>query len=146
MPLVRHPDILTGSLLIVAGAVMTYFSWQIDTSPDELLTARFFPVAASIMLALCGLFLLVKGVVVGYKSLPKLGDVRVLGLVIAFLVYFFTFTFVDFRLSTWVVVLVSMYLLGARSRTQLIVTPLAVSLVIYSIFRLGFEILLPEWI
>ena len=144
--MIRHPDILSGFALIAAGAVMTYLSWQIETVPYEVLTARFFPVMASIGLALCGVGLMIKGVVAARKTLPNFSDRRVVGLIVVFLLYFFTFTIVDFRLSTWALMLASMYLLGARSRNQLVVTPIAVSLITFVIFRYGFEILLPQWI
>ncbi len=144
--MIRHPDILSGLALIVAGAVMTYLSWQIETAPQEVLTARFFPVLASIGLALCGLGLAIKGLLATRKSLPNFSDLRVIGLIVVFLLYFFTFTIVDFRLSTWALMLASMYLLGARSGKQLVITPIAVSLITFVIFRYGFEILLPQWI
>ena len=64
----------------------------------------------------------------------------------AFLVYFMTFAFVDFRVGAWAMMLVGMVILGARNRRQLLFVPIGVSAATYLMFRYGFKILLPIWI
>jgi hypothetical protein len=63
-----------------------------------------------------------------------------------FCLYFFTFEQVDFRVGAWALILSSMWILGARSWVQLAVTPAATALVIFWVFRYGFQVVLPVWI
>jgi hypothetical protein len=142
----RHPDIVSGFLLVLFGIAVVYFSQSIDVSgADAALTARFFPILCGIGLTLTGGVIFIKGFF--NESLPFQFqfNTRVTILMALLLVYFMTFSVVDFRLSAWALMASVMFLLGARDKKLLIWLPIATSAVTFVAFRYGFNILLPVW-
>lgn len=144
---VRHPDIVSATALITIGAVMFYLSLDIRTPPNiSTFSPRFFPQLASIGLIICGLGVLANGLLAERRPMPFLFNRNNLLIVGLFCLYFFTFELVDFRVSAWALIISCMWVLGARSPLQLAVTPVATALVIFWIFRHGFQVVLPAWI
>ena len=144
--MVRHPDIVSGFLLALLGLVVIYLSQSIDISgADSGLTARFFPSLCGIGLTATGSIILIKGFFLAENPFHFRLNKRVTALMIMLLIYFMTFSIVDFRVSAWALMVSAMYLLGARDRILLIWLPIVTSAVTYFAFRYGFKILLPVW-
>ena len=140
-------DRIAGASLLVMGVGVALTSAAIDTLPDQpTLSARFFPFLLSGVMVIGGLFLLLKP-----GDRPFAGVLSAVlaprGLMVAavFTTYAVTFRIVDFRVGTWLFVLVTMWCLGSRRWWELIVVPIAVSAAVYTTFRYGFLVLLPTW-
>ena len=145
--MIRHPDIASGAVIIVAGLWVAYVGQTIEVNLiDSTLTARFFPILCAIGLVLSGIGITAKGLLSPATKFPFLMNARVAALMAILLVYFFTFAHVEFRLGAWAVMRASMYMLGARGKRQLIFVPIGVAFAAYFVFRFGFTILLPVWI
>ena len=144
---IRHPDIISAAVLIAIGAAMFYLSLDIRVNPNvTTFSPRFFPQLASIGIILCGLGVLANGLLAPRRELPSLFNRSNLLIVTLFCIYFFTFELVDFRLSAWALIVSCMWVLGARSWVQLALTPVATALIIFAVFRYGFQVVLPVWI
>jgi putative tricarboxylic transport membrane protein len=140
-------DRLAGIATLAAGAGLAIASLAIKTSPAQAdLSARFMPLLLSIALIVLGSALAVQG---GTRALSQamrqMLASRALVLSGLLLVYFLTFRYVDFRLSTWLFMLAAIVALGGRRPVELIVVPVVVSLSVYVVFRHGFSVLLPVW-
>ena len=144
--MIRHPDVASGLCALIAGLALIVISLDIDIAPGQAtLNARFFPILASAFIALCGLGILARGLMVERAELPVWVNARLVAVGVLFIAYFLSFEYVDFRVGAWGLTLSCMIALGARSRVQLAVTPIVVAGSIYGIFRYGFEVLLPTW-
>ena len=144
---VRHPDIVSAAALILIGAVMYYLSLDIREPPNvTTFSPRFFPQLASLGIIVCGLGVLAQGMLAERRPLPFLFNRNNLIVVALFCVYFFTFELVDFRVGAWALILSCMWVLGARSWVQLLITPAATALIVFWLFYHGFEVVLPVWI
>ena len=141
-------DRIAGVVATIAGLSLAVASMRIDVLANQpTLSARFFPYILAAVLCAGGLLLALKP---GDASLDSVVDKLLArrGIIFAalFLVYALTFRFVDFRLGTWIFVLVAMWLLGSRKWIELLVLPLAIAVATYLLFRYGFTVLLPVWI
>jgi hypothetical protein len=144
---IRHPDVVSAAVLIAIGVVMYYLSIYIGGNPNvSTFSPRFFPQLASFGIVLCGLGVLANGLRAERRPLPFLLNRSNLSIVVLFCFYFFTFELVDFRLGAWALIGSCMWALGARNWVQLAVTPVATALVIFWVFRYGFQVVLPVWI
>lgn len=144
--MIRHPDVASGLCALVAGLALILISLDIDVAPSQAtLNARFFPILAASFIALCGLGILARGLIVPRAEIPIWVNFRLAATATLFVAYFLSFEYVDFRVGAWVLTLACMVVLGARSRVQLAVTPAVVAVSIYGIFRYGFEVILPTW-
>ena len=145
--MIRHPDILSGLAAVAGGAALIYVSLNIDVAPGQTaLNARFMPILAAACIVACGIGIAAKGFLAEPTELPFGINPRVTAIMVAFLAYFLSFEHVDFRFGAWALTLICMYVLGARSPVQLVLTPLLTAAVIYLTFRYGFEVILPTWI
>ncbi len=140
-------DRIAGLATVVGGAALAIACLSIETSLAQAeLTARFFPLLLSIALIVLGGVLTVRsGERALSQSLRELLAPGVLTFAALLIVYFLSFRYVDFRLSTWLFMLVAMVAMGSRRPLELIAVPLGVSLGIYALFRYGFAVLLPVW-
>ncbi len=140
-------DRALGIATIVGAALVVFASSNLQVLQGTgTLSARFFPYLLAVALAGGGLVLIAApGDAPLRKVVQSILTPSTLLVAAAFAVYAFTFRYVDFRLSTWLFVLITMWVLGARKPLELIVTPLAVSLVTFYLFRYGFTVLLPTW-
>jgi putative tricarboxylic transport membrane protein len=144
----RFPaDRLLGLLAILAGAGLGLASWLIQFNPSQLtLSARFFPGLLAVLLVGLGTILAVRP---GPRPLGEvvreIVDRRTLGFAALVLLYFLSFRHLDFRFGTWLFVLGSMWLLGARRPLELALVPLLTALLVWLSFRYGFTVLLPTW-
>lgn len=144
--MIKHPDILSGLVLAILGVAVFFGARQIDVVQlDQGLSAAFFPALCGGLLAFTGVGIAVKGVLAAPAPMPFVADRRVAAVAAIFVAYFFTFTYVDFRIGAWAVLLVAMYTLGARGAKELIFVPVLVSAGIYALFRYGLQIQVPTW-
>lgn len=145
-----HPfpaDRLLGAVAILAGVGLGLATWLIQFNPNQLtLSARFFPGLLAVLLVGLGALLVLR------PGPDRLGEVagilldrRVLLFAAAVLLYFLTFRHLDFRVGTWLFMLGSMVLLGARRPLELALVPLLTALLVWLTFRYGFTVLLPTW-
>lgn len=140
-------DRIAGAATVAAGAALALASFAIETSPAQPeLSARFFPLLLSSALVVLGIALLIQSggreLSLALRQLFAPGALVFGGLLLA---YFLSFRYVDFRLNTWLFMLVAMIAMGSRRPLELIAVPLGVSLGIYALFRHGFAVLLPVW-
>lgn len=129
------------------GAAVAVAALRLDTLPSpDTLDASVVPLVVAGVLVLAGLALAARpGPATVAATLARLADRRALLVAALFLAYALTFRHVDFRVGTWTFTLAAMIALGARSRVELAVVPLAVALLVYALFRHGFTVLLPTW-
>jgi putative tricarboxylic transport membrane protein len=140
-------DRLAGLVIAGAGLALAAVTAQVDILAHQpTLSARFFPYVLAVVLCVAGV-----GLALRPRDVP-LGDVvtnvlarRGVGFAGVFLIYALTFRVVDFRLGTWLFMLATMWILGARNRIELLVLPIAVTGAVYLLFRHGFTVLLPTW-
>ena len=145
--MVRHPDYIAAAFLLGVGALFYYLSFDLQASRSiSTFSARFFPQLASVCIFLCGLGVLYQAWRADAKAMPFLFNRSNFLVAAFFLIYFLTFELVDFRVSSWALILASMVALGCRSWLQLILTPLVSALFVYYIVTKGFEVVLPSWI
>ncbi|MGE3642953.1 MAG: tripartite tricarboxylate transporter TctB family protein [Beijerinckiaceae bacterium] len=144
---IRHPDIVTAAILIAIGAAMYALSNNIYVTPSiSTFSPRFFPKLASVCIVLCGIGVLVGGLLAERKEMPFLFNKTNLIVAALFLIYFLSFEQVDFRAGSWALILACMYVLGCRSKLQLAIVPVVTATAIYLVFTYGFEVVLPQWI
>lgn len=141
-------DTIAGAATVVAGLALAAVTAQIDILAGQpTLSARFFPFVLAAILTAGGLGLVLQ------PGEARLANVaanliarRGVAFAAAFAVYALTFRYVDFRLGTWAFMLVTMWILGARSWIELVALPIIVAGTTYLLFRHGFTVLLPVWI
>lgn len=138
---------LLGLVALFMGAAVFAAGFGIDVPPgSEALSPRFFPQLLALVLAGLGVGLFVQG---GGEALGsvwgRLISPRSAGLLVLVALYTLTFGLVDFRLATFVFVGCGMWVMGSRNKVELAVTPLAVAVLVYALFRYGFMVLLPVW-
>jgi putative tricarboxylic transport membrane protein len=140
-------DRATGIATAAAGAGLALASLRIETIAGQPgLSARFFPLLLSLALIGFGTVLAMRpGERGAADALGRLLAPRTVLLAGLLLAYFLGFPHVDFRLWTWLFMLLAMLLLGSRRPVELIAVPVAVSLAVYALFRYGFTVLLPVW-
>lgn len=142
----RHPDVLAGAVTLAVGVAIGVASIFIDINPNQTtLTARFIPLLIACILTFCGGGIIINGLRSAAQPMPFLFSGKLLIVAAFLLTFFLTFAFVDFRFSSWLLMLSTMYVLGNRNWRQLLWVPVAVSSVIYLIFRYLFEVILPVW-
>lgn len=142
-----NADRTAGIVTTAAGLALAAATAQIDILASQpTLSARFFPYVLSVVLLAGGLFLVLRP---GETPLSEVADrllnARGLAFAAAFLIYAFSFRYVDFRLGTWSFTLVAMWILGSRNWLELLILPLTISLATYMLFRHGFTVMLPVW-
>lgn len=143
----RHPDVLSGAVVLVLGLAFGAASLFIEVSPHQTtLTARFFPLLVSGVFVACGAGIVVRGWRAGGQPMPFLFTPKMLGVAGLLIAYFLTFPIMDFRVSSWLMMLGGMWVLGNRNPRQLIMLPLFVSIAIWLVFRYVFSVVLPTWI
>jgi putative tricarboxylic transport membrane protein len=140
-------DRIAGIVVFVAGLLVVLATANVDVLAGQAtLSARFFPYIIAATLTLGGLLLASRP---GDTPLPevvgRLLDRRGLLFAALFVVYALTFRVVDFRFSTWLFVLLAMWVLGSRRWLELVLMPVLVAALAYMLFRHGFTVMLPTW-
>ena len=144
--MVRHPDIVSGAVVFALGVALGVASLFIDISPQRTtLTAQFFPLLVAGVFAACGVGIFVRGWRAERQPMPFLFTRKMLGVAGLLVAYFLTFPIMDFRVSSWAMVLGGMWVLGNRNPRQLIWIPLIISIAIWLVFRFLFSVVLPTW-
>lgn len=140
-------DRILGIAVVGAGGLIALASSNIQVlQTGSTLSARFFPYLLAVMHAVGGLTLvLLPGKMPLGDALRRVFVPTTLLLAAVFAVYAFTFHYMDFRVGTWLFVLLAMVVLGARKPLELIVAPVVISLITFYLFRYGFMVMLPTW-
>lgn len=139
---------LLGLLALGIGIAVFTAGFGIDVPPgtEDSLSPRFFPQTLALALSGLGIALMLQGggdaLEIVWGKLRSLRSACLLGLVA---LYTLSFGFMDFRLGTLLFMGCGMWAMGERKKWQLAVTPVAVSLLVYALFRYGFLVLLPTW-
>lgn len=143
----RRADGVLGLAALAAGLLLAVLSADIPVNLGvQTLSARFFPRLLALALAIAGLALIAApGPQGAAEAARALLQRRRLLFGVALAAYFFTFRYVDFRVGTFVFMLASMWLFGARRWLELVIVPLVVSAGAFALFRYGFIVLLPTW-
>lgn len=132
---------------MVVGAAFYYMSFDLQGSRSiSTFSARFFPQLASVGIFLCGIGVLAQAWMADTKPLPFLFNRANFLVAAIFLIFFTNFERIDFRLSSWAVILSCMFVLGCRSWLQLLLTPVITAFAVYMTFTKVFEVVLPAWI
>ncbi len=145
-PLV-NADRVAGATLCVAALGVALAAATIEVLPGlPTLSARFFPWLLAAVLGASGLTLALRpGDGDLRETLSRLFAARAVALAALLLLYALSFRHVDFRIGTWAFVASSMWVLGSRRATELLLVPALVAAVVYTTFRYGFSVLLPVW-
>ncbi|MEX0731238.1 MAG: tripartite tricarboxylate transporter TctB family protein [Aquisalimonadaceae bacterium] len=140
-------DRALGIAAILAGILIAFASSHVQLLPGSTaVSARFFPYLLAAILSAGGLTLILwPGAVPARDVVTRILTPSALMVAATFSIYAFTFRYMDFRLGTWLFVLITMWILGARKPLELIITPIAVALITFYLFRYGFTVLLPTW-
>jgi putative tricarboxylic transport membrane protein len=140
-------DRVIGLVIVAGGVGLAAFITGIEINKlQSSLSARFFPSILAGALIIFGAGLALRPGDARTKDvLSAISSHR--GLLISgiFLAYCLAFPIIDFRLGTWLFTLASLWILGSRSWIELLVIPIAVSGIVFVIFRFGFTVLLPTW-
>lgn len=132
--------------MFALGVALGILSLFIEISPQQTtLSARFFPLLIAFVFAACGAGIFMRGWRTERQPMPFLFTSKMLGMAALMVAYFLTFPIMDFRFSSWVMVLAGMWVLGNRNPRQLIVVPIVISIAIWLVFRYLFSVVLPVW-
>jgi hypothetical protein len=143
---IRNPDVASGTALIVFGAVATKLSLEISRGPDlHGVPPSFLPLVCAGGIILCGLVILLRGLLAAPAPLPTVFDRGSLGVGLLVGIYYWFFDHIDFRFGTWAFILGVMLVMGCRDRRRLLLVPVLGTAAIYVVFRYLFKILLPTW-
>lgn len=127
--------------LLLAG----FMFWQsYDMVPDfsyEPLGPRAFPMLLSVMIAFCGLYLVIKG---QFQAHPVANDVklRIILLALVILIYALLFQPLGFILATFLAVMAIGFLFGGKL-LPLSITSLLTAVILYVLFDRVLEVVLP---
>ena len=138
------PNRLLGFILLAFGGVIAVFASGIEEGFGAgALSSGFFPQFLCGVLMVIGVALLVRGE--ADQSARLTPGWRASGFAAALLVFTLTFSIGDFRLWTFVFMLVTMPLLGERRISRLIPVAVVVAFGVHALFRYGFNTILPFW-
>ncbi|WP_265516802.1 tripartite tricarboxylate transporter TctB family protein [Nitratireductor luteus] len=143
---ILHKDTVSGAVLLALAALVVSMSLGLGTGAgSDTLTPSFVPQICAAGLAICGAFLVLRGLR-SEGGMPALLDRRIAVVMIALVVYLWFFQAVDVRFGVWGFTLITMLAFGMRSPLMLIVYPVALSVTLYLSFSWGFKVVLPTWI
>ncbi len=141
-------DQVLGIFIIIFSVVLVIMGACIDINPNQqTLSARFFPLLLAAILFLLGLILILKAEATPFtQSISAILNLRSFSVSVLLLSYYLSFRHIDFRVGSWFFMLASMWVLGSRNTLELLIVPLLTSLLVFLLFRYGFNVLLPVWI
>ncbi|MCD8052996.1 MAG: tripartite tricarboxylate transporter TctB family protein [Lachnospiraceae bacterium] len=125
---------------------------QVNVLIEGMVTTRFMPYVVTILIAVCAVVDIVETYVKGRASeegraeiryFDVRGLLRVLASVISLVVWLFILPRLGFVLSTVLLGIVTMWLLGERNWKVILVLSVILSLSVYCIFKLGLDLRLP---
>lgn len=125
---------------------------QVNVLIEGMVTTRLMPYVVTILIAVCAVVDIVETYVKGRASeegraeiryFDVRGLLRVLASVISLVVWLFILPRLGFVLSTVLLGIVTMWLLGERNWKVILVLSVILSLSVYCIFKLGLDLRLP---
>lgn len=139
-------DVVIGLALVGLGVAASVAAMGLAQGPQQrTLPPSTIPMICTIGIALCGVFLTLKGLFVPQKAVSLPFDSRQISIFLLFMAFFLAFEYVDFRLLILVFVPACMALMGCRSWRQLLITPLVTMLGVWGFFVELFKVFLPTW-
>jgi hypothetical protein len=143
----KREDVAVGLVLMGLGIGASVIAMDISLGPQQrTLPPNTVPLLCTVGIALCGLFLTIKGLVVPQKAISLPFDSRQISIFALLIAFFLAFEHVDFRLLILAFVPACMLLMGCRSWRQLVFVPLVTMLGVWGFFVELFNVYLPTWI
>lgn len=140
-------DVAVGFVLLAFGVVATALALDIPRGPvQRTLTPATVPLMCTVGIGLCGLALLVRGLMVDQAPVRMPMDRRQAVTLALFAAFFLAFEDVDYRLLLALFVPSVMFTLGCRSWKQLVGVTVAVIAGIWIFFVELFDVFLTTWI
>jgi hypothetical protein len=141
----RKPDLVAGSTLLLAGCFFGGMAWlYFPEGSGDVPGPAFFPEVLCSLFAASGVFLNVKAI--RKKGLPSLRLQNLDKLIKVFLLialYVAVFAWTGFFLSTTLFVAAMLALMNVRNPVQLVLVPLAATVLIWTLFRFYLGVPLP---
>ena len=144
--IIKREDVAVGLVLLALGTVASIVATGISPGPQQrTLPPNTVPLICTVGIALCGLFLTIKGAVTPQKAVSLPSDSRQISVFALLIAFFLAFEHVDFRLLILTFVPTCMLLMGCRSWRQLVIVPVATMLGVWAFFVEVFNVFLPTW-
>lgn len=141
-----NDNTVPGAVLLGLAGTVAWMSMDMGTgAAGGTLAPNFFPLVCATGIGLCGLGLLLRGLIAGGASLPALLDRRFAIVAVLIGVFFWWFAQIDFRIGAFVVTLGTMLAFGIRRPVLLAIYPTALTAILYLAFSEGFGVVLPSW-
>lgn len=143
-----NSDRLLGLVTLALGIGVLAAGVGIVTPPgtEDSLSPRFFPLLLACVLVLLGGALIFKGGGIPLSTVRgrvlSRTSLVLTGLTLA---YTLSFGFIDYRVGALLFMGIGMWLLGSRSKWELMSIPVIVAVLMFVLFRYGFLVLLPTW-
>ena len=141
-----NDNTVPGAVLIGLAGAVAWMSVDMGTgAAGATLAPNFFPLVCAAGIALCGVVLLGRGLLVGGAALPALVDRRFAIVAVLIGIHSWWFAQIDFRVGAFVVALGTMLAFGIRRPILLALYPAGLTAVLYFAFSEGFGVVLPSW-
>lgn len=141
-----NDNTVPGAVLVGLAGAVAWMSMDMGTgAAGATLAPNFFPFVCAAGIGICGVALLLRGLIAGGGALPALVDRRFAIVAVLIGVYFWWFAQIDFRVGAFVVALGTMLAFGIRKPLLLAIYPAALTAVLYLAFTEGFGVVLPSW-
>ena len=140
----KDRDVYAGIVLVIVSIIGYIISINLPHTVTTTLSSGFYPAFLFAGLGLCGLGLIYQG----WKRQEKIGVPdfywkKILPILILSALYAVTLKALGFRISTFIFVIICMYVLGERKKLALGAVPIVTSLGIFYLFSKVFLIALP---
>ncbi|HHV78261.1 MAG TPA: tripartite tricarboxylate transporter TctB family protein [Firmicutes bacterium] len=136
-------DIVGGLAVLVISVVGLVASMRVPSETTTQFGGGFYPGFLSVCLGVCGLIILVEGVLKREKvPVPKFEWGKVLPVLGSLVLYCLLFPILDFRIVTAIFLAICMFAFGVRRPLQLMAVAIGGSLVVFYVFTLGFNVVL----
>lgn len=132
-------DVWAGAVLMIVSMIGIFLSSALPEASTGL-SAGFFPRLLFVCLLLCGIGIAFQGWKRSIKiPIPKFNWKKVLPIILMILLYSNLLEYLHFRLSTFLFMMVSMYILGLRKPLSLGAISVIVTATIYFLFAYVFK-------
>lgn len=145
MPKTMDADIVSGVVLVILGIAGNIGASTIVNMVVTRLSGAFYPEILFTIIILCGLGLIYQGVKREKKEpLPTFKVLDLAKIIVALLVYVYVMEYIGFIISTFLFLMVSMFVYGERRVKIMIPVSIISAIGIYFLFTKAFMISLPN--
>ena len=138
-------DVLSGAALVILGIAGNIGSSTIVNMVVTRLSGAFYPEVLFTIIILCGLGLIYQGVKREKKEpFPSFKILDLTEIIITLLIYVYVMEYIGFIISTFLFLMVSMFIYGERRVKIMIPVSVVASIGIYFLFTKAFMISLPN--